>query len=684
MPGVDLATVDWSTTALPEPADWPPGLAAVIATVMGAPIPMALAVGTEAVLVYNPAYAGIIGRKHPAAFGRPAREALSENWDLPGHGDAVARVYRTGEAFYEPDTILPVSRTGPDGPREFVHFSRAYTAVRDDGGRIVAVLAVVAETTEVNRTLSGMAELTARLSAAISVDSVAREALAYAVEDLRADHARLLLQDGPGLRMARRSRVDGADDTVDRLPPVWSRLRTDTQLPSVVVAMQGTPLWLGPADLQSFTDLAREPLAVSSLRRVATVPIRTGSLRGSMSFGWENADGFSPVERAALTAVGNLVGQSLARAQRFDEQRHVADTLQLSMLPASLPSISGFGIAGRYQPGGVTSAAGGDFYDAFPIDDSRVCVVIGDVVGHGFGAAAIMGQVRAGVQVLARRCDDPADVLSGLDPFVAGLGGEVFVTMLVGFLYPQDRTLVLANAGHPVPLLGRAGGGVAPAAAARTGAPVGVGGERPAYRISLDRGDALILYTDGLVELPDEDPDDSLRFLTAEASAAVATADPRQICARLLQRRRLRSDDAAVLALVARDEQHRLASLDLPAEATSPGEARRWARTVLSGWEVAPDTVDAVQLGLSELVTNAVLHARTGVRVELDAGQTRLLVLVSDAGTHGIPEARPAEPTDNRGRGLSVVEAIADGWGSEQTSHGLTVWFEVGWSEPAG
>jgi anti-sigma regulatory factor (Ser/Thr protein kinase) len=681
MPPRSVDDCDWAATDLPPAGSWPPGLRSLVATVLGAPVPMALALGDRFVLVYNDAYAALLGAKHPDAFGRPAAEVLAENWDAPGHRDVVEHVYRTGESFFDANTVLPLRRGGTDSATELVHFTRAYTAARSDAGDIIGVLSVISETSEANRTLTGVADLTARLSAAASVDSVTREALAYAVEALNADHARVVLSDGPALRIARRARVDGTDDVVGRLPPVWARVAPHAHLPSVEVTDSGEALWLDARSLDRFDDLENEPLAVERLGRVATIPLRTGTVRGAMSLAWEAAGTFTDAERSALIAVGNLIAQSLARAQRFDEQRDLADTLQLSMLPAALPQLPGIGLGARYVPSGSGAAAGGDFYDAFDVGDGLHVVVIGDVVGHGVQAATVMGQVRAATRVLALRDPDPAAVLAGLDPFVAGLGGESFVTMIVSLLDPQARKLRVACAGHPAPVLCRRESRDQPYDAAVVpvvpGAPVGIGGDRPATELELQSDDVLVLYTDGLVEVPGEDPDAATARLVEQAAAAAITTDPRRICGELLEHRRAVGDDAALLVLAVHERQHLIAALELPAESTSPRQARAWSRAVLSTWRLGEALVEDALLCISELVSNAVLHARSGARVELDLDDSRLLALVTDTGTGDAPVPQPAEPTASRGRGLSVIDRLATAWGSEQSSRGTTVWFEL-------
>ena len=653
---------------------WPGGLAALLGTIFGAPVPMALAYGADLRLLYNGAYARILGAKHPSAFGEPAPVVLAESWSRPGHGDVVEHVLRTGRPFAEADTVLPVRR-GTDGVVDQVHFSRAYLAVRDDAGRIVGVLSLIVETSEVTQALTGVAELAARLAGALSVDDVAREALRYGVEAARADHARVVLQDGPALRMARRARADVHDESAERLPPLWARVRQDEALPSAEVVATGRPLWLEADELPPYTGLLGEPAGASRLQTVAAVPLNAGGVAGALALGWERARPLGQADRAALSTVGNLIGQALGRARRFDEQRGHAETLQRSMLPAEMPVVDGASIGARYVPSAPGSSAGGDFYDAFRLDDDRVFLVIGDVVGHGVLAAAVMGQVRAGLRVLALRHPDPVDVLAGLDAFVASLGTEMFATALVGVLDLRSGELALANAGHPQPYVRRSGGGeflpVPP------GPPLGIAAERAGYSTTLHRDDVLILYTDGLVEVAGQDLDVGLGALAALTERRRDTADPRQLCSLLLADLGAGDDDTAVM-VVTRNEGLRLtASTDVPAESIAPGLARTWARGVLGRWGVDEETGQRALLGINELVTNALLHARSPAHVELDLDDLRLLVLVTDHGLGPVVAVQGADPGAVRGRGLAIVEALADAWGTERTSRGTTVWFEL-------
>ena len=682
-PAVMLAeSLDWSATPLGARERWPAGLAAVISTILHAPVPMSLVYGPEFVLVYNDAYAGLIGDRHPRAFGRSARDTLADYWDLPGHGDQVERVLRTGEPFFDPDTLVPQPPRDPRRPAGTFRYSRAYSPVWGDDGRVLGVLIVFTEFNVAAQNLAAVARLATTLTSAVSVDDVAREALRHAVTDMGADHARMVLADGPGLRMARAG-LDQNDDQALRLPPVWTRLSEASTLPSVAVTRSGVPLWLDEAPIDDYPDLAEEPAGGGRLHTIATVPLHTGQIKGALALGWALRRELSAPDRSAMVMIGNIVGQAVARAQRFDEQRGHSDTLQRSMLPADLPHVPGLAVGARYQPSAPGNTAGGDFYDLFTVADGRVVLAIGDVVGHGVLATAVMGQVRASLRVLALRSPDPVSVLTGLDPFVASLGPEVFVTALVGLLDVSSGTMTMSSAGHPSPLAVRCereGGAlgrrceyvdVPPAP------PLGVSGERASITTVLGPGDTLLLFTDGLIEVPAQDIDTGLERLRHVVEQRFAAADPRLLCSLVLDRFGTGDDDIALVAVTLDDSQRRSASLDLPAESTSPGVARSWVATALTDWGLDAELVENALLATNELVTNALLHARSGTHLELDLDDHRLLVLVSDSGMVATLHQQHADPTAQRGRGLDLVDAITDAWGSDRTSRGTTVWFEL-------
>jgi anti-sigma regulatory factor (Ser/Thr protein kinase) len=266
-------------------------------------------------------------------------------------------------------------------------------------------------------------------------------------------------------------------------------------------------------------------------------------------------------------------------------------------------------------------------------------------------------------------------VLAGLDAFVASLGSEMFATALVAVLNPVEGTIELAAAGHPAPLVRReTGTEFVPVTA---GPPLGIAAARTAYRTQLHQDDVFVLYTDGLVEVAGQSLDIGLSELAALAEGRRDITDPRRFCSLLLGELGNGSDDTAVMVLTRDEGLRRTAALDVPAESTAPGAARSWVRSVLGRWTVEDDVCQRALLGVNELVTNALLHARSPAHVELDLDERRLLVLVTDRGLGTSVAVQDTDPGAVRGRGLALVEALADAWGNERTSRGTTVWFEL-------
>jgi anti-sigma regulatory factor (Ser/Thr protein kinase) len=296
-----------------------------------------------------------------------------------------------------------------------------------------------------------------------------------------------------------------------------------------------------------------------------------------------------------------------------------------------------------------------------------------------------MGQVRAGLRVLAQRDPDPVRVLAGLDAFVADLGVESFVTALVAVLDPAATTLTVASAGHPPPLLRRPDGQICVAEylAVPAGPPLGVPADRRAITEQLESGDMLVLYTDGLVEAPGADLLDGMAQLRQLTAGAREVSDPRVLCGLLVDHLAAGQDDVAVLAVVVDDSTHLAATLDLPAHADAAAQARSWIAATLVGWDLPAEMVEDAQLCTTELVTNVLLHARSAARVDVNLDDHRLLVAVADAGTSGEVRLLPADPTAERGRGLLLLDAIAADWGHERTSRGTTVWFQLPRPQPA-
>jgi len=668
----------WRETPLGMPDRWDATLRAVVELVLASPVPMALVYGDDFVMIYNDAYAEMLGARHPAAFGQPAAVVFAEVWQLPGVGDVVERVYRTGEPFLGLESVAPFTRDDQEGTGRTA-YTRGYSAVRDTRGKIIGMLSVTSETSAITHQLQSLSDLTAALAGTLTLDNVARVALRYGVTALDVDQVALGIDDGGGWRVVRRVRDEVLDEADERLPPVWRRYARDSATPLVTV---------GGTGVSTFAEEGQAPAVGrhdEHVRALAAIPFRTPSLRGAVTFGYRDRHPWTPTERALLSAVAELIAQAAERARRFETQHGTAQLLQRSMLPDRLPDLPAFRLAARYDPGMDSSAAGGDFYDAFRLSGDLLAVVLGDVAGHDVRAAALMGQVRAALRGLALSAPEPTEVLCGLDRLVSSLAAEsrdeeLFVTVIYGVLDPTDGRLALASAGHPAPLLRRRATVGPPRAHyvdVPPGPPLGLSGPRRTTTIELCPGDTLLLFSNGVVERRGLDLDVGLDTL-ASAVATAATSDPRQLCALATAAvAGTTDDDVAILAIEHAVTPSRSAGTLMAAEPTAPGRVRHWLAATLTHWRVPESVISTAVLCTSELTTNVLLHAGTEARVEIDLSAERLLVSVADSGTRGTVTRARTDSLSSRGRGLGLIEQLTDSWGTDPSVRGSTVWFEI-------
>ncbi|MET8153284.1 SpoIIE family protein phosphatase [Actinoplanes sp. NPDC049668] len=686
VPAVDCAARvrvhPWAATSLGPAQAWDPAVRATVDVLLASPVPMALAYGDDHVLVYNDAYAELLGDRHPDALGRPGAEVFGEQWTAPGVGGVVEDVYRTGQPFLEAETQIAVAR-GSAGQVEQASFTRGHSVVRDAHDTVVGVLTVAAETTQVTRRLQSLGDLTAKLATALTIDDVARVVLAYAMASFDVDHCVFAVDDGPQFRYVRRIRGEMMDEADERLPPLWKRIGTDAASPLVAAAQTGRPLF--QPDGSPLAKIATDRHE-RRIRALAAMPLRTASLVGALTMGYRTAHTWLPAERALLYAAAELVAQAAERARRFEAQHGTAQLLQRSMLPEHLPELERFRIAARYDVGVDGNAAGGDFYDAFELTDGRLAIVLGDVAGHDVRAAAVMGQVRAALRALALTDPAPGTVLAGLDRLVTSLGAEsrneeIFVTVVYGVLDLADGTITVASAGHPPPVVRRPGPAGGPATAELValppGAPLGLGGQWRTTSLRLEPGDSILLFSDGVVERRHRPLSDGLADLVA-AAAAASSGDPRNLCSLATAAVAGRTDDdVAVLAVERAVALSRSATMLVPAEPTGPSRVRQWMSARLREWSVPEPVIGAAILCTSELTTNALLHAGTPAQVHIDLSAERLLVSVADTGTRGSVTRARTDTLSSRGRGLGLIEELTDAWGTDPTVRGSTVWFEM-------
>jgi serine phosphatase RsbU (regulator of sigma subunit) len=460
-------------------------------------------------------------------------------------------------------------------------------------------------------------------------------------------------------------------------------------------------------------------------------------------------------DRDLIGAIAGRVSVAIDNAMLFEAERATALAFQHSLLPQEVPELDGLEVAFRYVPAkplaaagqGIQTQVGGDWYDIIPLAAGRVGLVIGDVEGRGARAAAIMGQIRATLRAYAQDEKSPADIMRKLDEWCRstappGAGGDPSTVSCIYMIYDAwSRQLTLANAGHAAPLIS-AGGSVMPLEIRHKGVLLGVRGRGirglPTYKeqtVTLPPGAALVLYTDGLTDRRTR-ADGPGFYSEAEASAMLrdavrAAAGPseaaRPLGTGVADEVALAAqfavpgdidDDMAILVL--RSAPTDLAYVDhsFPAEPIMVSDARRLAAATFASWDMDPDQADLACLLVSEVVTNAVLHASVAAtrnrgallqmmaaasgtggfaaipdvdgapapahapasqrefRLRLRRGAESIWAEIFDPDLR-LPRIRSARDTDEGGRGLYLVEQLATRWGSRPTAEGKAVWFEV-------
>ncbi|WP_069815831.1 ATP-binding SpoIIE family protein phosphatase [Streptomyces sp. TP-A0874] len=401
-------------------------------------------------------------------------------------------------------------------------------------------------------------------------------------------------------------------------------------------------------------------------------------------------------DRSAFEADDLLVAAQLAthtalgvdKAVLYGREAYIADALQRAMLPDSLPQPTGVRLASRYLPAAESARVGGDWYDAIPLPGSRVALVVGDVMGHSVTSAAIMGQLRTTAQTLAQLDLPPQEVLHHLDEQAQRLGSDRMATCLYAVYDPVAHRIVVANAGHPPPVLLHMGGR-AEVLRVPPGAPIGVGGvDFEAVELDAPAGTTLLLYTDGLVESRRRDVWTGIEQLrerlvaTSELTGADHPPPLEALCDEVLDMLGPgdRDDDIALLAARFDGiEPSDVAYWYLEAHEQAPAKARRLARSALVRWGLE-ELTDSLELLVSEVVTNAVRYAERPISLRL----LRTDVLRCEVGDDvpQLPRLRHAKPSDEGGRGLYLVNKVARRWGATRLSTGKVVWFELGGAAP--
>ncbi|WP_031026479.1 SpoIIE family protein phosphatase [Streptomyces sp. NRRL WC-3725] len=407
---------------------------------------------------------------------------------------------------------------------------------------------------------------------------------------------------------------------------------------------------------------------------------------GAMGLLYDDRSGFSAEERAVLVALGSSIAQSLMRAMLYEQEKDLAQGLQQAMLPRTIPSVPGADVAVRYRSAALGRDIGGDWYDLIPLPGGRVGAVIGDVQGHDTHAAAVMGQLRIVLRAYAAEGHPPATVMARASVFLDELDTDRFATCLYAEADLSTGVVQMVRAGHIDPLVRHSDGSCA-RVGVEGGLPLGLSAEfgrleYPVATLELDPGHTLLLCTDGLVEEPGTDLDDGMRGLVA--SVCDGPHDVRELADRLIQLAEERGgdDDVALLLLRRRSREAtwgggRLRQHVSPGDPEALTQARHMIQAAVRAWG-AHDLADEIELVAGELITNALMHTEGSAIVTLralDDGDRRLRIEVED-GSSALPRRRDAGEIGVSGRGLVLVERLADSWGVEARGGGKAVWCE--------
>ena len=638
----------------------------------GAPIGIGLSELDGDWIEVNQALCDMVGLSHGELLARPPIEIAHPD-DRPGEKEAVTRLVQERQGSHQAE----VRFTRSDGELRYalVSVSLAVDAherplhliwqVLDmtDRRRAAIESAARAQAETVAEALSKLQRVTEAALEHLAL----RDMLELLVERLReafhADLARILLRDPEdALQLA----VGAASGFKSHGPTD----RVDLTGALAEVVNEGRPV-----TLVDFSEGLDRALAAEQPHAVLAAPLTVGGeLAGVVELGLCSTRRWTADEESLLILMADRAGLAIANARAYEQELGTVETLQRSLLPDRLPDLDSVTLAARYRPGGAK--VGGDWYDALELGDGRLGVAMGDVVGHGLGAASLMGQLRHATRAYALEGHPPGGVLDRLDRLVRSLEGAQMATLMYLVVEPDRSSVRLASAGHVPPLLVGPDG----RAAFLDGAPdppLGVF-ESPSHsevEVELEPGSTLILYTDGLVEQRGASIDDGLDGL--RAAATDPGEDPEALCHRLMDamlEMHAPSDDIALLVL---RTQPVLAG-PFRAEMRAAPEELVSMRRGLTRWlrvhGALPEEVDAIQIACHEACSNAIEHGcgfgEGRVTLEADLTEAGVLLEVRDSGQW---VERPDGPLPFRGHGLPLMEALMESVNVDRSKRGTSV-----------
>ncbi len=379
----------------------------------------------------------------------------------------------------------------------------------------------------------------------------------------------------------------------------------------------------------------------------------------------------SAEDRLLVTVLVGHLGLAIQHVRQFETARETSLTLQHAMLaPTELPP----GFAVRYEPAVPPLEIGGDWYDVLRVGDHRIGIIVGDCVGRGLSAAAVMGQLRSSARALLLTGAEPAMLLEDLDAVAKLIPDAFCTTVFLAILDTESGEFCYSCAGHlPAVLVAPQSGPTLLSDARSVPLAVHRKDPRPQECVVLPPGSTLMLYTDGLVERRDVSIDDGIARLSETVAAGMNLPVDGVADAALSAMAPPAGYDDDIAIVVYRQPYAPLV-IEKASSADHLSDIRHQLATWMRAAAIPDGPVADVVLAVNEACANSIEHAYRGhkpgrVRVEGENDGARVHLKVSDTGSW---KTAPTDP-GGRGRGLLLMRAVSDGLEMECTPSGTTV-----------
>ncbi len=523
-----------------------------------------------------------------------------------------------------------------------------------------------------------MAELTGRLSAAQDTEQVGDAAVRTLLAALGTDLGGVAVFDTTRRELqiiAARGIPTDSNGVFPTVPlptegPTADAIDTRTRVTWSSVAA------LGPWSVAA-QDLARR---VGVQAGVHQPLIARGRVVGLAMFSFRSPHEVDEAMLRLLDAAAPAIAEALVRASLFEVQERASATFQNALMERVEPATHAMTTATIYRPAVKAYYVGGDWYDIITLPRGMIGIAVGDAVGRGIGAAAVMGQLRAALAAIAQTTEDPTEVVNSLDQFSRSVPGAMNATVCYAVHDPHEGVLQYAAAGHPPPLVVRSAGAAAAFLDDGRSTPLGAVLDRKPFTrgvTTLLPGDTLLLYTDGLIERRSESLDVGLarlqragedllaeaqlaRGLHALVDAMVAGTEP--------------ADDLAAVAIRLEGSGGERFVRRLPAEPTLLQPIRHDFGRWLTSSGVDHRDRDDLVLALGEALANAIEH---GYRNDAMKGQLIVDALLTDDGVslevRDFGTWHRGEPNALRNRGLRIIRSVVDQVDINRSAFGTTL-----------